>query len=96
MYTDVFVNHKDLFSNLLYLSTVEIKNPQLVFEDFCGEFSLPEVRKILAVNKQEIATGKSTVYMEAIDRSNAIFFLETIERIAEAAFALQNKHQKTS
>lgn len=73
------------------LSSEEIANPQLVFEELFDFAHLPEARSMLWDWLKATVTGTYPEDLSKEERNNILFLYEKMEKLIEAAYLLKEK-----
>jgi hypothetical protein len=86
-----FDNHPEFYDQPIRLSEEQKMEPFSVLQVFFQNCHLHEVRKMLWKMLECSLTIRYSVYDEAADRSQLLWFYREIETMAEAAFVLCQK-----
>jgi hypothetical protein len=83
-----YLDRHELDNQPLHLSDEEIKQPYKVLEDFCGDFNLGEIRKLLFEGLQVSVAGENDMYRVLQKRIRAFDWYMRAQIVLEAVFAI--------
>lgn len=86
--------HPQLCNQPLRLTEEQRQNPLLVIKDFFECYHLSDFRGIIWNWMVEVITSEGSISIEALERSNHIYFYEKIELLVEACYIIRDQVQK--
>lgn len=85
----IFSQNKSFYGQPFRLTPKQQGDPMGTLKELLGNFRLEEIRESLATLLEVAITSENLEYQEPTERANAIYTVEQVEMIVEAAYLLQ-------